>query len=777
MNRFVLPGISIAMLLVVFCYRIWDLAPTLNDDAVWRLAGHQGSWHIITDWAKMQGRVFAFVSGSLIFLGTSLQDSALGPILHIGAFAAFFLCFHGLVGVYFNIRLAMMTAIVNLSLVAIRWEGSIVTTYPIFAWLLGVVFIAAVYLGRKFSRENRTLFLWTSHLLLYLSLNIHEGMSLLFSAIAMFAVIANHFPKLPQIRDFTCIFSNRPFVRQMQGTLGVVVLYFAGYAAWRFAFPTQYDGNKVGSFSPTQVVPVLLSLSTTGSVLTECLVPYRVNFTDAIARDNYGVVYQPLKYLFSTGNNLVAILCGLFALVAYMSLSADGAKSEPRLAESEEPCGTNAKWLPSVFIGTFIAFLPVLPVAFVGKYQEQFFKLNICSYAFTPICHFGWSLVLASIMCTVTLVNRVSIRVATNLLFAIVLGVLSYCSSSRNDAAVADIRRETCRWQVMRHIAGILPNIKRPIKMVHAPRLQGGSWFTVVNSDYWSSFMEGCYHRSVKFDNTVISKTSIEPGAIYLDYFTAQENRQLLVFAAVLNNDSVSGQVTANEIVISSTSLDPSDRAQYHLTYRDLERGWVSYRFSQMTPGEGDKNIRILRNVRALPASIHIGKYSEVHSFNIELGDFVPLDTPVLFGLDAGPAGGESGAKWLVGGWHGQEQNGTWTSEKSSSIRVPLKATSNDKFRLAIVASTLTGLGAYDQPQTVNLKIGDRIASSQRFTAGSGWHTFEIDVTDSDWSSEGSLLIEVSSESVPNLAELGLSPDTRNLGVLVQNLVIKRILD
>ena len=108
MNRYALPGISIAMLLVVFCYRIWDVAPTLNDDAVWRLAGHQGSWHIITDWAKMQGRVFAFVSGSLIFLGTSLQDSDLGPLLHVGAFALFFLCFHGLVGVYFNTKLAMM---------------------------------------------------------------------------------------------------------------------------------------------------------------------------------------------------------------------------------------------------------------------------------------------------------------------------------------------------------------------------------------------------------------------------------------------------------------------------------------------------------------------------------------------------------------------------------------------------------------------------------------------------------------------------------------------
>ena len=350
---------------------------------------------------------------------------------------------------------------------------------------------------------------------------------------------------------------------------------------------------------------------------------------------------------------------------------------------------------------------------------------------------------------------------------------MCYCSTLRNDAAVADIRRETCRWKVVDQIASILPRLERTVTAVHVPRLPSGSWFTVVTTDYWSNYMQKRFHQTLRFDSTSIGRSSIGPGLAYVDYYTANDNRQSIVFAALLDVESQTGQVIAREIGIASTGLDPSDRAQYQLNYRDLERGSVSCRFSQMRVSNEDKHIRLLRNVRAVPSSIHISQHSEVHDLNIECGEHATLNIPIRFGLEAGPLGGEGGAKLLVGGWHPQERSGTWSSEKSSKLHVPLKAEPGDKFGVKIFASTLTGLGFYDQPQTVRLKIGDRIVASQGFVRGSGFLEIPFDMDQSDLTNDGNLVLDVEVEDILNPAKLGISADTRNLGVMIQNLTIR----
>lgn len=771
MNRLILPGFAIVLLLLVFCFRIWDVAPTHTDDAIWRLGGHQGNWSVVVDWAKSQGRIFAFVSGTLIYIGTTLQGTVLGSLLHVGAFALFFLVFHGLLSIYLSTKLAMLTAIVNLSLFAIRWEGSIVTTYPLFSWVLCTVFAASVYCGWQFSKHRRIGYLCASLLLLYVSLNIHEGISLLFSFLAVFAVLANYGPFVEKRSYVSCVVSNPLFTRQMLGTFGVIALYFGGYIAWRLANPSQYDGNKFGSFNPIQVAPVLFSFSVSGSVLTDCFFPYRVNFADAVGQDGYGIAYQPLKYFAAQGNIILALLCGVFATTATLSLSV---RWSPITDDSQSPFYPFRGWLPCILMGVSIAIIPVLPVALVGKYQEQFYKLDVRSYAFTPICHFGWSIILAFLIGQSDLIKRSSIQHLLSIFISICLGAMCYCSTLRNDAAVADIRRETCRWKVVDQIASILPRLERAVTAVHVPRLASGSWFTVVTTDYWSSYMQKRFHQTLRFDNTSIARSSIGPGLAYVDYFTANDNRQSIVFAALLDVESQTGQVIAREIGVSSTALDPSDRAQYELNYRDLERGYVSSRFSQLTVSKEDNHISLLRNVQAVPSSIHISQHSEVHNLNIECGEHATFNTPVRFGLEAGPLGGESGAKWLVGGWHPQELSGTWSNERTAKVHVPFKAELGDKFSVKVIASTLTGLGFCDQFQTVRLKIGDRIVASQGFVRGTGFLAIPFDMEQSELSNTGVLLLDVEVEDILNPAKLGLSTDKRNLGVMIKSLSIGR---
>ena len=772
MNRTLLPCLGIGLLLLVFCYRIWDVCPTHTDDAIWRLAGIQGNWSVVTSWAHSQGRVFAFVSGALIYVGTNLQGSIFGPILHVGFFALFFISFHAILGRYFGRRLALMAAVVNLALATIRWDGSIVTTYPLFSWVLSFLFVASVYLGSQYAENDRKVYLCLSFVLFYISLNIHEGVSLLFSMLAISAVIGNRLSNLPSSSHWRSCLFNRSFTLQLIGTLLVIMLYFGGYLAWRRMNPSGYAGNQLGSLNPMRFTPVLCSLSASGTLLTEFISPFVVNYADSIGHDGYGVIYRPLKYLVTEGSNLVAILCGLFVAASIYSLFGFYEIDEN---DSRDKRASSTPFWICILVGAIIALVPVLPVSLVGKYQDNFYQLKVRSYAFTPLCHFGWSLIIAACLSFSNRIGRTPLRRAVQWSMTVLFGLLSYCVTLRNDSVVADIRLETCRWDVAHRIASIVPSLNRPINAVHAPRLQNGSWFTVVPADYWTSYMQERYHMPLRFENNSISRQAIESGIVFVDYCMTRDNIQPIVFAAALETDLSTGIVVAREIGIASGRLDPSEKAQYILSIRDIDQGIVSHRIAVLPISEKDKSVRILRNVRALPASIRISKTSEVRELNFESGNVVPIGSAVRLGLEMGPVSGPSCKDWLrLGDWNVPERSGSWTGIKAAQIRVPLAKNAVNKFSVKMVASTLTGLGFYDKPQKVTVRIGNRIASEHEFVRGDGWRSFQFEMKDSDWLEDSQLILTVEIDAISTPAELGLSPDTRKLGVVVQSLLIEK---
>jgi hypothetical protein len=768
MTRAQLSYFGAAILLVLFCQRIWSLGTTHHDDAVWRLAAHQGNLDIISSFGISQGRIWAYVSGSLLYVGCLLQGTTAGAVLHVGAFATFFVAFHAVLSVYFNARVALLAAVLNLSLFALRWEGSIITSYPLFSWTLASVFVLSVHLGWRYARTGHAIHHWLSLPLLFVSMNIHEGVSVLFGLLAILTAAANHL-MTPADKSLWARLTERRCAYQVLSTTGVVALYFGSYVAYRLVHPSQYDGNRLGSLNPTTILPVLMGLSTNGWVLADLFHPYSVNYSDAIAQDGYLVVYKPLNYLRSLNYNAAALVTAAMVALQVLLLVARSGVGNTPVAHMNR-----ARFWLCLGVSAAIGILPVLPVALVGKYQEHYYKLNITSYAFTPLCHFGWSLALAAVLCQIYRHRSYVRGNAALALVASALGVLGYCSSLKNDAIASDMRRETVRWDVVDQIAKVIPSLHRPISAIHAPRLQNGSWFTVMDSAYWTEYAKTVHGQSLEFQNRGIVDASIPAGLAYVDYTTARDNAQSVVFAAVLDVDPSTHQVFAGEIAVCAASPDPSDAAEYLLSYQDIYQGQVVRRFSQLALATDDKHgVRTLRDIHAIPSTVRIGREKDAPLLRYECAQQVPLNVPILFGTKGEKMDERIGLHWLTKGWHPPEPIGVWSNENKAIVRIPLGETWQQDVSITIFACTYTGHGYADVPQTVSVVVGDKVLASKTFTRSCGWQPITFDVPKRESVAAHELEVTLAIDKVLNPAAQGLTPDPRNLAVQLQKLIVE----
>ena len=760
---------GIAILLLFFCARLWHVAPTHTDDATWRLRAIQGDWSTVNEWATGQGRVFAYISGILILFGCYMQETIWGPILHLGSFVIFFFAFYRVGALFIGTRLALLAAVLNLATFAVRWEGSVMTTDPIFCWALGTVFLAFVYLSRSYAREGRPRCLPWSLVLLFVSMNIHESLSVLFGLLAMPAVLASYDSRKVMGNVWAPRSWEPKFARHLVLTAAVVCLYFVIYVGFRIVFPSTYAGNQLGSLHPARFFPVLASLSTTGSVVTELIAPYSINYVDTAIGDNYRIFYKPLYYIRDAGFNAVALLCA--ALVAFQVY----VLVVRRARQANSTDGTRmGEFRRSLIAGAAIALLPVLPVALVGKYQDHFFELDVQSYPFTPVCQFGWTLIMAAMLLQLNRVRPLTARRAAVGLFALLFGVLAYCSTMRNDAVVADIRRETCRWTVLKGLNAILPRLDRQVAVVYAPRLASGTWFTCVEPSYWELYMKARYGRRLRFENTTISAQAMSEGVVMVDYVTADDNAPTLVFAAPLEIDGPTEKIVAREIAVWAKATDPSDRSAYLLSYHDLGEGAVVRRLSAL-PVIDKSGVRAVKECRAVPSSIRLARASNNRHLTIAGEARFRPDVPVWFANEALlHDSGSVVSHWLAGKWHPLELAGTWSAGKVSGVSVPVSLLPREELEFHLQASTYTGLGFHDVPQVVQIKIGDRVAASRTFVRGEGFRNIAFTVHADELPEQGNLVISLLIDKLSNPAGLGQNADARDLGVNLKKLSFDR---
>jgi hypothetical protein len=603
----------VGLLLLLFCYRIWDLGTTHTDDAGWLLHTLQGNWRDGWEMALFQGRVWAFVSGPLLNIAMYLQGTVGGEIYRVGCLAIFFILFYGVLSIYTGRGLATLAAGLNLALFALRWEGSMVTTYPAMFGVQGTLFMLALWCYWKYSRAGAPRFLVLGIAALFLSLFMHEGVTLLYCIAAPVAIIGNHFYRPSAPATLRSITSNSRTQTQLVAAFTVIATYSVLYFGWRWAFPSGYEGNTLATFSAKRIASTFFSLSTSGSVLSDIARPYHVRFSDAVLRDGYTITYRFRDYLTEHWRGPAALSAALISsCVIFLA-----GRSMDTLGPASTIRPTAPLWM-SVILGLAIATAPVLPVALTAKYQQQFFDLQVGSHVYTALSHFGWTLVIAALMAGLfSLAGRGTwVRKSLVICFSAATGVLAYGSYQMNDAIASDIGTETSRWKSVEQAQRLISGNDIRITRFYAPRLSGGSWFTAVPETYWTEYLRARGGAQFSFNADSVPLDEVRAGKVaMLDFFLPRRGAQPVVIVAPLELLAGKGALIAPRIYIRFENATPSERSQYTLSYTDVRNGPTSVRLSQLQ--DGSKGQYLLDNVQASPVSIRVSPGSTMNEMRV----------------------------------------------------------------------------------------------------------------------------------------------------------------
>lgn len=765
---------GVAILLLVFCYRLWGLGIAHHDDAVWLIASHQGNWKVVEDFAISQGRVWALVSGAILYVSIYFHGTLLGDLLRVGSLAVFFVLLYRVASIYFGQHIVLLAATFNLALFALRWEGSIATSYPAIFWILGSVFLCSVWLGWHYTRSGRRIYLYASLTMLFVSLFVHEGVSVLLAVLFLLSTVGNYWLLSPSSCSVRGIVEAHDNHRLIFGATTVVLLYFALYFAWRLVFPSSYEGNTLGSLSVVRALPVLISLSTSGSILSDIISPYSVNFADAVSQDGFRVTYRVLSYL---GNSSGGLFAWIYAMIVYLVVFSILATSRNQQEIQFAKIKTNA--MAGLAVGGLIAILPILPVALVAKYQQHYYELGVHSYAFTALSHFGVTLSLASavIWFCVKHGRGKLFHILVSSFVAVSIAVLALCAYRLNDEIANDIGVEQSRWRAVDRAMPMAMKLGSDLRAIYAPRLQSGSWFTVVDANYWSQYVATFHHKSLLFYRDPLPDIGVGGGKLaYMDFMLGRDGKQMIVFLASLTRDEAHGPIVADRIVVSLENPSPSDLDQYVLSFKDRRHGVTSVRFSQLEAIDKSGSARIINGLAAEASSIRFERHSIIQQLLMQCAVPIEVGTKVLFGTSSlSNQQSCGGGKMLWDGWHVQERLGVWSKLDKAIVALPTAGLKHGTLVVTLDIGTYVGLGFTDGTQQISIHLGGKMLTTRIDKKGAGLQTLRVTIPSDEWVPGEDLNFILSVDHTINPARNAISADERELGVYLSSLEVESI--
>lgn len=764
-------SIGVGFLLLNFIFLVWNICGSShNDDAIWHLAARSGQWSIIKNFATSQGRLWAFVSGSLLYLACYLQDTFAGNCLRVGMLVVFFILFYKVIAIYIGKYIASFGALLNLALFALRWEGSIITSYPLLFFVHGSLFLCSLWLGTIFLRNGSKKYLLFALITLFIALFGHESSTCLFIGLSAAALLGNVY--LLNFKGLTSLKSvNRHNNRFLAiGIAGVIFFYCILYFSFHYLFPTTYDGHHLGSSHLTKALPVLISFCTRGSVLSDIFYPYSVIFSDRLAQDGFRIIYYLFSYLKSQEADLTPYLVFLVVFSVTFTI----------LIQSQHMLNARntikrRHVLAGLLGGGLTAVLPVFPLAFSSKYQYWFHNLGVTSNTFTPLSHFGVTLFIASLFIWIFSFVRKAFKPLAAGLSAMIIAVLAFCGFYMNKAIAFDMYSELVRWKVVDEAASMTSQIKVDGKKIWAPRLSSGSWFTCVNNDYWSNYLFVKHKKNIFFSNTIPSDFESNE-VIFMDYKLIKNSNKPIVLIAPLSILADDSRI-ASSIAISMKEGDVSDMQHSILSFVDKVQGEVSVRFSQLDSIDKAGKVRLLSGLQAIPSSIRLQSYSMIQRLIEPYRLLSDKKAIVQFGtLPISNKKSYDGSKMLTTGWSLPEPQGVWSNTKKTTLAIPTAGLKHVPIHLTFDIGTFASMGGLGGAQEVSVFLDNILLNRRvdRHGKSVGFQSIDIEVLPEQWIPGEDLQFSIEVDNLICPQTYG-QPDHRELGVYLHSLMIETL--
>lgn len=762
----------ISILLLVFCVRIWNFGIVHHDDAVWALWTFKPDQDPAGDWARVQGRIYAFPYGAMMLHTLAWLGTTYGELLRVGSFAIFFALFLIFVAVYCGRRVALLSSCFFFAFFALRWEESCLTAGPLAPWVLGSVAMIGALLAHAYMRRGRIALAIGAALCLFVSLFNNEAMSLFYCALFGLVIIWTAFEDMatrPSLRAMLSEFIRPGRTRTLVIACGAAVFgYAAVFITWRLFHPTHYDGHVLAPFSVVRIATVASEFVTSNSILRDILHPYRVNFTDVIGSGT-SVEYRPSTFIRTLIWAPTAVMFGF--IVAYHFSRAAAARA------SNAPLKTRA-FVPELFaatVGLALAVLPMLPPAATAKYQGWYYNHGTTSFSTAIFSYFGLSLLLAA--AASALLRRVRARWWPWLMAAPVLaiGVIAAVSYRMNDEIARDMRFESGRWRVLAAAVESIRAAQLNVAALWVPRFKNGSWFTVVEASYWSDYAKARYNADLRFLDAMPPSDMLR-GTAYLDYFLADDNTSYITVVARLRAAETAGsaRALADKIALQVERPDAALLRNARLTFMDAQGMLQQIPLKDLTPLDRKGRFWLLDKIAAVPSSIQITHQSYLKRELRSCATSIEVRYTIYFGTNQPMKDWDcQGTFFLQSGWGPPEPGGVWTYGREARLSIRAGGPSGAVSALVFDLSTYTGMGFARGTQTIKVYLNDQLAATWAFTSGVTPPWTRVAVPPGLTDPTGRLDIRFEIDPPLNPKTLGIANEDRDLGVTLRSVRIE----
>jgi hypothetical protein len=670
---------ALAVLFFLLVERVWNLGVTHTDDAMWLLRSHTSFFSTIDDWARWQGRLWAYVSGSLIMLALVNQGSVFGELLRLGSFAVFFVAFHLVAAAYCGRRIALLCATLFLGLFALKWDGSILTTYPMITWPAGIACAGALLAGRAWTGSGgKPWHLAAAFVLLFCSLFNNEGVTVTFIALALLSVCANAV-QLERDAAGRWFWLPRRSRRLLLVFVAAAAAYSALYIGWRLQFPSTYAGNALAPFSARRILVTLYHFSTSGSALHEVLRPLKLPYADTFGA-GAPVSYRLDQFVHGLASAPRALLAGILTawlLWRQLNERAAPAGDGPALALR---CAVGA--------GLAIAVLPIIPVALVGNYQIWAVDMGVRAYSHTIFAHFGWSLVLAALV--VSRFDRLGIaRPAAVLALALGAGALAALVFRANDAIALDMRPEAGRWQVANRAVPVNDALFRS-DVLWIPGFAQRSQYGQLYQHYWQQYAAARFGSKAEVAVRTPDINDLARGVVMLDYGYDADGRRMVSLMMQYRKATPDGPLQGGRIAVDLGAAGVAEH--YLLEYRagaDLRRVPVA----ALAALPSRPGLYLLDPpAPADPATVRLLRADAGPGGKALAAIRVPRGVRIDF-RKSGKATTFDPAAFLDQGWHAIEGGSVWSRGGEVHVRIPRRLLPAGPLHMVLDVASYTSMG------------------------------------------------------------------------------------
>ena len=765
--------IACPAIVLIFLGNFYGLGITGHDDAVWHLGYFQPGLSTVSDWATAQGRLYALIIGPVLLYGSGIQGTYFGNLIEMASFTFAILLFALVLRCYFNTRLAVLAVVLFAGLFSLKINGSAAICYPLLIWPSFIIFFLSILAGRHAVESRGATWLVVSGLLFFASLFTHEAVAVTFVVLALMAWFGNILARQnAPTHDLSSGSRFRPHKQDwMLAAVGVssVLVYVVLSILFMLENPTQYAGKQLDLTDYAGIWETLMHFSLSGSALFNLFSPYSINYTDQILQDAIKVDYSLVGALRQVGVSLITVIFGLLLGFVTWIVLTFGVWRKDSSREVVGATGLARKW--AVAPGLVLIILPALPVAMTVKYQQWHLELGVQAYVTTVVSHFGVALCLAVFI--LTLVERFSggRRLFIAGVLTVFLGGLGTSAYIVNGQIARDIRLEAARWQMFERGLGLLEAAGINAEKVLLPQFAGGSWFTVMPAEYWSQLALAKYGLSIETTSSSLTSSDAAQGAAVLTYVSAPGTDKFNLVAQQVSVD-LNGNPIISKVAVELALAKSRNADRAVLTYVDQTGTPVQKRLSSVK--QTKHGSYVLSNLAALSGSVHLLSGVSSPSLSFDCEKEITREMKVVFGNkpDRSPIPTCIGKGFLGSGWGPVENKGVWARSKNASITLAVPNV-QDALELEFELSTLTGLGYFDEPQTVYVSVDGSAEKRWIFTKGRAIPAEDMRINISP--REGRLFLEINLrvDSLVNLSRLGLANDTRDLGVHLHSVTLR----